>query len=357
MRRFLTILTAALAIVLIAGMPTAATTIADVKLRCPACGHKFKAGVIASTNNFGGQDRDFYSHASGFPPILIYPITCRRCLYSGYRDDFEIDALDDETRALLRSRLTLPENLPPPDDSTGLPAWARYDLIILSAEIRGLSLDYLIDAALCASWAVREDAAPAQPLGDHYWNCAVNYTDSMMKELSPEGQNRAIRDVALARQLVPRLQSVPNGSRLCATLGVIILLRKHGELTEAMDLCRLIEPLVSHENFMQFADSMRVSNERERRYQQIALTYIEKSFEEIAPFEGPAGRLYLAGELCRRLERYDKALQYFRQAAQANAIPEGLDEWIDEQQALVTNILHKGTTPDEPPPQGHPPLD
>jgi uncharacterized protein (DUF2225 family) len=65
-----------------------ATTIKGRGLSCPVCTAKVDAMVIVSTNNFGGEDRDFLIYPVGFNPIFIEPITCIRCLFSGYTDDF-----------------------------------------------------------------------------------------------------------------------------------------------------------------------------------------------------------------------------------------------------------------------------
>ncbi|MBD3404380.1 DUF2225 domain-containing protein [candidate division GN15 bacterium] len=313
-----------------------ATSTVEIAIQCPVCGNTFTAHVVASTNNFRGQDRDFYERAAGFPPVLMHPITCTSCWYSGYHRDFDSTVhFDDATRQLLRDSLARPADYTIHEGRAMVPAWSKYELIIQTSRLLGKSWQRIQFAAMRAAWSVREIQDPVSPLGDDYWLCAANYADSMIKVIDLPSGTRACREVALARRLAPELRQLDDSVRLCATLGVVQLFRSHGENGEALETAEQVEGLIALDQFLTFYDSLLASVERERHYQKIALQILEEACAEWPDDMTPADNLYLCGEICRRLGRYADAARYFERAQSGMALSEGLSHWIREQRALV----------------------
>lgn len=65
-----------------------ATSLDYDTLKCPVCGTSFEITGVTSTNNFEGQDADFFSRAAGADAVLYYVSTCPGCLYSGFPSGF-----------------------------------------------------------------------------------------------------------------------------------------------------------------------------------------------------------------------------------------------------------------------------
>jgi len=76
-----------------------------------------------STNNFGGQDRDFCQRAVGTQPVLIVAHACPQCLFPGYSDDFEGKTeIPDEVAALFKEGKIKPSVALPKDAGKKVPA-------------------------------------------------------------------------------------------------------------------------------------------------------------------------------------------------------------------------------------------
>src|SRR5262245_4188321 len=92
-----------------------------------------------STNSFGGQDRDFLSHAVGEQVFLFECWTCPRCYYTGFPDDFVKERVNPELIGLiLEQRMLKPAEKIARSlrDSEDIPAWIRYDLLSQVLKLR-----------------------------------------------------------------------------------------------------------------------------------------------------------------------------------------------------------------------------
>lgn len=95
---------------------------------------------------------------SGINQIVIDPITCRQCLFSGYSADFETknSIPEKEKEKILRGKIVRPLSPITSDSSdTEIPAWQRYDLIAQTNQLLGKDQKTVAEQYLKASWAVR----------------------------------------------------------------------------------------------------------------------------------------------------------------------------------------------------------
>lgn len=68
------------------------TTLRQIELNCPVCGHGFRSQAVAATNAFGGKRTDFHERAAGTQPLAYLIHMCDECGYSGGEKEFSGDA-------------------------------------------------------------------------------------------------------------------------------------------------------------------------------------------------------------------------------------------------------------------------
>jgi len=143
-------------------MDAYASTKLESKLICPVCESQTVFVQIVNPDSLGGQDKDLLVHATGDNPILYQPVTCKKCLYSGYEPDFNTVSSKDKTvipdkiktKILNEKALKLFRELKK-DES--MPAWIKYDLIAQTYRILGKDKKAIAEQYLRASWALRLD--------------------------------------------------------------------------------------------------------------------------------------------------------------------------------------------------------
>ncbi|MCU0723538.1 MAG: DUF2225 domain-containing protein, partial [Planctomycetes bacterium] len=146
-------LAAALLAALGAAGTVSATTTRKVDVTCPVCGAGFQAFEVMSTNNAGGQDRDFFSRARGQQPLTIVVWACPACGYAGFKGAFEKTLSPDQKKALAKAAAALRAEWK--DEKDPLPPWRRYELALKAAEVLDESAEARGWLALRAAWCVR----------------------------------------------------------------------------------------------------------------------------------------------------------------------------------------------------------
>lgn len=328
---FLAALSSAL---LLAPSVARATTREKITVTCPVCQEKVEGWTIGSTNNFGGKDRDFLEWAGGDQPILYYPITCTKCFYSGYEDDFGADAkVPDDVAKRIREEKALK---PIEEAASGPPdPWVRYDLIaqtyvLLGRDHRALAWQYLR-----AVWASRiQKAFVSRPFdGD-----TLEALDAWIAEKKlAEGENadRAQAALAIAGKCEAMLAEAKGEDARMAGITAILLYRIHGENTAALRVLAVAKPHLGEESAARLEKDLPPQVERERALQKRALAEFEVAVgEEKYPGE-KAGMTYLCGELCRRVEEWERARAFYEAASALPGAADGLKGWCREQAALL----------------------
>lgn len=314
--------------------PAPATTTNRVEVTCPVCTASFTAPQLMSTNSFGGQDTDFMVRARGAQPLLLAPVTCVTCGYSGYLDGFDragpppspaSPPADDALKAAIRQekRLQLPVPLPATDTFQALPPWARYDLIAQVYRLQNREERAIARQWQNAAWAIRLD----QEFFLH--DLSADQRGAMEKALNAAfaargahgaeafGGNQAMFEVDVADAL---LASGPTD--LGTALGVFFLLRMHGENTAARTALDRLKPLLTPEQATVWETRFATDLEHERIYQARAAEGLAKAAEAAGHPAEKAAIRYHAGELYRRLEQWDKARALFDQARADPNLPD-----------------------------------
>jgi tetratricopeptide (TPR) repeat protein len=319
------------------------TTISEIEIHCPLCGETVQAELLNSTNNFGGQDPDLLQRAAGTQPVTVVPISCSRCSYSGYLDDFEEVRLEAETKERLRSGLKPPTAVEPGTPSDRIPAWIRYDLLAQTAVLRSRPKLRVADAYLRASWAVRLEAAPLARLDPELRKQVAEFAWNRRPPREEE-HNLAELEILHGRKLLDEARSAPAAERTLAALGALDLLRSHGEngLAEAaLALAReALDPTLATE----LESELRASVDLERSYQAKALGLFEEALDEAEIPRDGAVYIYLCGELERRLGRSQSALARFDEALAAEG-PGWLLDLARRQRRLVLEAREADPSP------------
>ena len=331
----------ALLVVLATGwaIPAGATTQETRTFVCPVCDDAFDAPVIRSTNNFGGQDRDFLTRARGAQPVLIAPITCPTCAYSGYEDDFRGDV---RIPAEVKERIRQGEALTPrmliatEEERTFIPAWARYDLVAQTYALRGKDYKTLAEQFLSASWAVRlaDDTLPALDAPTRealtewvkaYWNDAAPLYETNASQL----------EVVVGRAFARKAETAQGRERLMAALAAVTVLRPHGENTEVLRVLRMLRGVMQPEAYAALNLAVSDSVARERAFQARAAALFENAVGTVANKQEKAVATYLCGELHRRLEHWDEARKFLDKCLRLKDCPAWLAEYARQQKARL----------------------
>lgn len=316
--------------VFLVSQPGRATSIYEMKLRCPVCSHKFKTNAVGSTNNFGGQDADLYVRATGDSPLTFYPKVCPKCSYAGYRFDFgDTIKFSDSTKASLKSKLSNHAMTKGQLANSIREAWLSYEQVAYTYEILGRPAKDLAYAHICASWCVRELKETLPGIPDDMRRAATHYADSIVSTRDSWRGNRAAGEVKVGREIAGEVLVVPAIEDFVAPLAAIRLLREHGEYVEVLSLLPLLKPLLSPEVFESFNDSMRATIELERRYQRLALHYYSQAVAKMADSGQSSIFLYLEGELNRRLGHDQSARRCYEAVTRLENLPED-KRWVSD---------------------------
>lgn len=130
------------------------TTMRHEDCKCSLCGTLNQCGVLMSTNNFGGLDTEFRSHALGLDPLTVYVATCSGCGYTAY--DLS-KALPSELVPKVRETLDqfyASEKL----DKTAMPTYKQYELLACVLTVEGCSAENVAETFLRAAWMAEDSA-------------------------------------------------------------------------------------------------------------------------------------------------------------------------------------------------------
>jgi hypothetical protein len=366
----------------LAAVAAYATTLMDEERGCPVCGERVTALIPMSTNNFGGQDRDWLQRARGTQVISVVVTTCGRCGFTGYPDEFvageSVDgaggaeaAVDDRgdlsrrerRRARKRAKaeqvaqvgaglpadlvrairdegaLELPEGIDEQAGYDGLPAWAKYDLMGQVAALRNAGDVERGDAALWASWTVRLgshlDPLPSDDPDAEAW------TSERRRALWEEGEalgqvNEPDVGTWVGARLLADLDQAPAASRCHTAHEGIAWLRRYGEHEAVLQALPLLEPCWSAEAWPDRERKIRASVALERRYQQRALDHYRVALDAGTVSDDELmWTVYTVGELARRLGDGARAVEAFERALAMEAMVGGFAAATRDQRCLA----------------------
>lgn len=319
-------------------LPLSATSIVKAKLRCPVCGKKFQVWVVATTNNFGGQDTDFYSCASGASPVPFSAHICPKCFYAGYRTDFGSDVkFEDSIKAILRKQLGPPPGFSKPVEANSWPPWLKFEQIMRTYQVLHQPAEDIAYVCLRASWCVRMREV-LYGVENEMSSSALGLSDSLIKASGGVDGNPAKREVTVGRELFHKVLSPSYLGNPAEPLAAIYLLRSHGENEEVLTLIPYVEQHLTMTAFETLRDSLQNSIALERYYQRLAINYFTMAIKENDDCSELPLLLYLTGELNRRLGDYSEARRLFKLAIQQASISDELDRLFRDQLALVDSV-------------------
>lgn len=307
------------------------TSVRSLEVTCPVCNESIQILKIVSTNDFGGQDTDLLSRAVGEQPILIAPVTCPKCLFSGYTDDFK-ETVDPAVKKKILEEKALVQQV----ESQ---AWAKYDLIAQTMALKGANDPDFAEIYLITSWAVRLEENPFDRLFS-----SLNEEDLtwIEKRLDGNNKNPAAAEVEVGRRLLADFASLPPEKHRTAAIAIGYYLRGHGENTALLEALPALKPSFPEDQWNTLEPQVKASIELERKYQRLALGFFEKILaakidgtEKNTP-DDRAIQFYLSGELARRLGDPEKAAGYYDQALRFTGAPERLLNLCRDQKALLT---------------------
>ena len=311
----------------------------------------------ASTNSFGGQDRDLLQRASGAQVFMEVATTCAKCGFSGWPADFwqkkrrrrnseDIELDEQVSQAILEGALKKPAALQDVPHEPGkpfahLPAWARLDLAAQTVRLRGGDEERVADLLLQASWAVRLGYHPVHFPGPETQQ-HKEWLQSLLERLAEQAHAQGLVNPAQAEIRIGAhlLSSAP---RLAENLGCLAaghgatVMRSHGEHEALLQAMVLLEFCVDKGEWPAKEQAIRDSVALERDYQRQAAEGFAKALADGTVAEDRAAiSTYALGELERRLGERQKAIAHFDQALTMGG-PEGLETWIREQRCLAEN--------------------
>jgi uncharacterized protein len=122
------------------------TTLRQIQLSCPICGHSFKSQAVVTTNAFGGKRTDFHERAAGTQPLAYLIHMCDECGYSAGEGDFTREA---EISPLLKEHVL---NELAPCVTLAATGSGKYEAAAKVAEWQGLDERQIADLWLRAGW-------------------------------------------------------------------------------------------------------------------------------------------------------------------------------------------------------------
>ncbi|HBC75578.1 MAG TPA: hypothetical protein DC017_12150 [Candidatus Wallbacteria bacterium] len=324
-----------------------ATNYVSEDLQCPVCGNKLKGKVLMSTNSFGGQDRDFLSYATGNNPVLIVPVTCEKCYYSGYSSDF--GTLEAGLVSKLKEEILTKKTLKPMENGLydfaadtsavrSVPAFIKYDLIAKTYKLRGRETSEVFTQYINASWAVRLE-------NEYYFDLrSVEAQKTFewlrknvdMASMDTSENNNAAMELAAGRMLAKKAEALEGEDRLYCSLGALFLLRSHGENKEAEKVLEILKPTLDEARYVALDKKVRESIVLERKFQRLAADALENDMAagKIKGDIHMAQMSYLAGELNRRCLDFEKAKKFYEKAIELKQLQAPLDRYAKEQLEL-----------------------
>lgn len=129
------------------------TTMMREDCLCSLCGALNRRGILASTNNFGGMDTEFRSHAIGLDPLTLFVQTCSSCGYTAYDLD---KALPDTAAPKVRESVEqfyASEKL----DKTAVPTYKQYELLASIMEVECNTDEEVEETLLRAAWTAEDN--------------------------------------------------------------------------------------------------------------------------------------------------------------------------------------------------------
>jgi len=130
------------------------TTMQQKDCQCSLCGTLNQCGVVTSTNNFGGLDTEFRSHAVGLDPLIVYVQTCSGCGYTSYDLAKALPpAVVPKVRETLE-QFYASEKL----DKTAMPTYKQYELLAYVLTVEGRAAKNVAETFLRAAWTAEDSA-------------------------------------------------------------------------------------------------------------------------------------------------------------------------------------------------------
>lgn len=305
-----------------------------VEVTCPVCGHGFEGWQAHSTNNLGGQDRDFLEHAAGGQVFLMACWTCPRCLWTGFEDGFEAGAVEETLAARIRAERPL-EPRAPVDASvrrtTDIPALVRWDLYVQRLALEDAPVGERAWACLRAAQTQRFD---------HVWPEALAKARSELWDaewrtlpLEERRGNRYDAVVRMAEALVTEARDqdaeLDDAARALRLLVAAHAWKGRGEdpdATRVLDLLAATVPERS-EAVREVEAEIRRRIAVEREYGGRAMAHLEAQVaDEATEAEERLALRYLLGELERKQGRHEEA----RRRLEALLAEEDLPDWVRE---------------------------
>ncbi|MFI5403591.1 MAG: DUF2225 domain-containing protein [Planctomycetota bacterium] len=340
MRRFLVPLALACA-----ALPVLATSTEEVTVKCPVCDNEFKAERCNSSNNMGGQDRDFCEHAAGGEAWIISCWTCPRCCYTGFPKDFDPEKAPKVMVEGLKKENPL-KPAEPIDPKLGysrkIPPWVRYDLLIQRVKLdAGTTSERFANLCLRTAQTQRFDwdALEAGDFGDRM-NARFKEKLQAMPEETREKyhHDRYDIDMTIARALEAEAADAKAGldaaGRIDARVGAAVLYKMRGEDADAERVLAALAGVELNPELKAVVEDIRVRIERERKYRQLAIPYFEKHIVEGKPDAHQAVSVqYLLGVLYRRTGDPKKAVASLEPLLTKEGIPEDFLTWIKDELA------------------------
>jgi tetratricopeptide (TPR) repeat protein len=334
-----------------------ATTASKVELKCPVCEKACKGFELMSTNSFGGQDRDFFNRARGAQSIILLPVTCGSCLFSGYTNDFKKPVISIE----LKKKILKDKILKAPDlskslfkkmnrgmitegcqkNSEGLPSWAKTDLIGQIGAMENKPLTQQARTMSVCSWCVRIEENPFASLIRGVKKSDLDWLQKETEQFQKNGRarNPAVEEIEIAEKMYSNWKNVPEERKKVCALEIGYLLRTHGENQRLLSILPTLKDAFTPEEWKELKPQIENSIELEGNYLKKAAEIIQKILSDnnekskLKKAELPIYN-YLLGELYRRQGKYPKALKYFNIAAKMKEVPGWLQTYIKEQKAL-----------------------
>jgi len=320
-----------------------ATTGSYEEVKCPVCGNEFEGWVWGSTNTHL-RDGDFCPHALGDQVLMLDGWTCPKCLYSGFKPDFDPKTKPQDLIARLKKGqlLKAPAAVSPRlKRCTSIPAWVRKDLYLQILELRGgIPPRVRMWVALNAAWTQRFDPYSSRDREPKSRSLVPPELQARFDALPPAHSGKKAKadpldphgyhwSMAHARErdaLNPDCELTTAERRLCLLDGAW-LLKQRGEDPAASRLLRHLHAMGSDltktERKLAVALEQRIA--RERHYAGIALRLLKEAIKtKDWGREDPNALKYLLGELYRKLGREDQA----RKTLNAVASDAEADAWV-----------------------------
>lgn len=316
-----------------------ATTGYERDATCPVCGHKFRMFIIPTLFTTG-VDTDFLGISSGYDPVTLATTTCPKCYYSGWSSNFLENAKVSNVlkSAILEQKILKPmidismySNTDTENDK--VPPWVTCDLIAQQRKFLGDRNEEIGDAYLWGSWAVRHSWQPSdleRNLGLRLYELLETRFQELKFDYTKD--NSALAEIDFARELAEKVKDSAIEDRKFLTLSAISLYRKHGENREAKKLLVILKEQLQEAEYKRIEEKLLDSIDNERFFQKKALVCYVNAIDKIENPKRKATITYLCGEINRRLENWDKAKDFFKNALE-------MKETSQEARAFIKRLM------------------